>query len=146
MRVVLDTNILVRVFATSRPGAGADIVRRLRAGEYTAVYSLALLEEVVEVLSRPRMRRKYGVSEEDIKALLDMVFLRCDLVVPTESVDACRDVKDNKVLEVALAAGVDYVVTADRDLLVLDPFCGIGIITPSAFLERLVSAFHDTAP
>ena len=46
----------------------------------------------------------------------------------------CRDPKDNKFLELAVAGNADCVITGDKDLLVLNPFRGIKIISPSDFL------------
>jgi len=49
---------------------------------------------------------------------------------------ACRDPKDNKFLEVAIAGSADAIITDDDDLLTLDPFRDVRIATPSAFLEE----------
>ncbi|HEX3127616.1 MAG TPA: putative toxin-antitoxin system toxin component, PIN family [Thermoanaerobaculia bacterium] len=64
--------------------------------------------------------------------------LRREEVFPTVSVEACRDPKDNKVLEAALAGKADVIVTGDDDLFMLNPFEGIQILGPAAFLNRLV--------
>jgi predicted nucleic acid-binding protein len=53
------------------------------------------------------------------------------------AITACRDSKDNKFLEVAVAGRADVIVTGDEDLKVLDPFEGISIIKPSEFLRVL---------
>ena len=50
-------------------------------------------------------------------------------------ITACRDPKDNKFLEAAIAARADVIVTGDADLLALHPFRGIPILSPAAFLE-----------
>jgi predicted nucleic acid-binding protein len=52
----------------------------------------------------------------------------------------CRDAKDNKVLELALAAKASVIVASDADLLVLHPFRGIAIVTPGDYVRR-----HDAA-
>jgi len=48
---------------------------------------------------------------------------------------ACRDPKDDKFLEVAVHGQADAILTGDADLLALDPFRGIRILTPAAYLE-----------
>mgnify|MGYP001107555128 CR=1 FL=1 len=53
------------------------------------------------------------------------------------SIAACRDPRDDKFLEVAVNGGAGYIVTGDDDLLVLDPFRGIRILTPQAFVGAL---------
>jgi predicted nucleic acid-binding protein len=71
---------------------------------------------------RPRSRR---FSSE--------MFAAAELVTITERVAACRDPKDDKFLELALNGRADVIVSGDADLLVLDTFRGIPIITPAAF-------------
>ena len=58
-------------------------------------------------------------------------------VAITESVGACRDPKDDKFLELAVSGRADYLVTGDLDLLVLDPFRGVRILTPADFLAAV---------
>ena len=56
------------------------------------------------------------------------------LVEIAESIRACRDPKDDQVLELAVCGRADWIITGDADLLTLDPFRGIGIVTPTDFL------------
>ena len=48
-------------------------------------------------------------------------------------ISECRDPKDNKFLELAVAGNADCIVTGDKDLLVLNPYCGTKIISPANF-------------
>ena len=48
----------------------------------------------------------------------------------------CRDPKDNKYLELALAAQAEFIVSSDNDLLILDPWRGIRIMTPAEYVSR----------
>jgi putative PIN family toxin of toxin-antitoxin system len=136
MRAVVDTNILIR--ALLKPsGSVAPILGSLRNGSYTALYSSALLEEVVEVLGRPRFQKKYGIRPQDVEILLALLVMRGEEVAPRRKIETCRDPKDDKFLEVAVEGRADAIVTGDGDLLVLHPFEGVPILTPSAFLARL---------
>lgn len=136
IRAILDTNILVR--ASIRPqGTVGPVLSELRDGRYLLLYSDPLLKELIDVLGRPRIRTKYQIGEERIRALLDLILLRGELVVPTRKIDACRDSDDNAVLEAAVAARADVIVSGDEDLLVLHPFEGIPIVGPADFLARL---------
>ena len=72
-----------------------------------------------------------------MEAVLALILLRGEPVVPQHRITACRDPKDNVVLEVAVAREVDYIVTGDEDLLVLHPFEGITIVGPAEFLRAL---------
>ena len=82
---------------------------------------------------RPRFNRyiSYVQRNEFLKLLLR----RSELVEITESVRACRDPKDDKILELAINGNADYVITGDEDLLALNPFQGIPIIRPAEFLS-----------
>ncbi len=56
-------------------------------------------------------------------------------VEPDETVSDCRDGKDNRYLELALAAAASVIVSGDSDLLVLDPWRGVRVLTPAQFLS-----------
>jgi predicted nucleic acid-binding protein len=55
----------------------------------------------------------------------------------TESIQECRDKKDDKFLELAVSGNASHIITGDEDLLVLNPFRGISILTPRQFLQSL---------
>lgn len=135
MRAVVDTNILVRAMIKPR-GTVGPVLGWLRDGKYPLLSSEPLLEELVDVLARPRIRDKYGLGGGDVEAVLLLIALRGEVVVPPRRVTVCRDPKDNKVLEAALAGGADLIVSGD-DLLVLSPFEQIPIVGPARFLAPL---------
>jgi predicted nucleic acid-binding protein len=58
-----------------------------------------------------------------------------EAVTITERIAACRDVTDDKFLELAVSGKADMIVSGDADLLVLNPFRGIPIVTPAAFVQ-----------
>jgi putative PIN family toxin of toxin-antitoxin system len=135
-RVVIDTNILVR--ALIRPhGTVGPVLLRLRRADYTLLYSQSLLEELIDVLNRPRIRTKYRLADRDIRTVVSLILLRGEAVTPKERITACRDPRDDKFLEVAVAGEADVIVSGDQDLLVLHPFAGIPILQPAAFLQML---------
>jgi uncharacterized protein len=136
MRVVVDTGILVS--ALIRPqGTIGDVLHALRDGRFMAIYSTPMMLEVTEVLSRPKIQEKYHVQPDDITALINLIRLRGELVIPKQAITACRDPKDNKFLETALVGKADAIVTGDDDLLVLSPFEGVDILCPAELLDRL---------
>ena len=136
MRVVVDTNILVRALIMPH-GTVGPVLLRLRQGKYTLLYAQSLLEELIDVLNRPRIRRKYNLTQANIKTLVGLILLRGEAVEPEQAITVCRDPKDNKFLEVAVAGKADVIVSGDEDLLVLHPFEGIPIVPSRAFLELL---------
>ncbi len=136
MRVVLDTNAIVSGFLYPR-GTVGQALRALREGRFHLIYSTEIMLEVVAVLQRPAIRQKYRLASEDIEALVYFLRLRGELAIPRRRLRVCRDPKDDKFLEAALAAQADAIVTGDADLLTLHPFGGVEILSPRAFLERL---------
>ena len=137
-RAVVDTNILIRALINPL-GTVAPIIPRLAEREYVIVYSQPLLQEFEEKMALPRLRVKYDIQEQNIKALKDAILLRGELVTPTEKITICRDPDDNMLLEAAVAGNADYIVTGDEDLLVLEKYRTIRIVIPSAFLRVLDS-------
>lgn len=62
---------------------------------------------------------------------------RAILVEIIEKVQECRDPKDDKILELALNGGAEYIVSGDKDLLVLNPFRDVKIVTVEEFLRAV---------
>ncbi len=136
MRVVVNTGILVSALIRPR-GTIGNILHALRDGRFIAIYSTPMMLEVTDVLGRPKIQEKYHIQPNDITALINLVRLRGELVIPKQTVTACRDPKDNKFLEAALSGEADAIVTGDDDLLVLHPFEGVDILRPAELLAKL---------
>jgi putative PIN family toxin of toxin-antitoxin system len=93
----------------------------------------ATLLELVEVMSRARFDR---YVEPKIRQRLVAEFANaCEPVEIVAPIRACRDTRDDKFLEVAVHGRAELIVTGDEDLLVLNPFRGIAILTPAQYLE-----------
>jgi len=133
MRYVFDTNVIVSalLFENSKP----DQALRYALANGKVLLSLELLEELNEVLGRKKFNR-YLTSEEREEILAALVE-RAVLVEIIEKVQECRDPKDDKVLELALNGEANYIITGDRDLLVLHPFRGVVVITTDEFLKTI---------
>lgn len=131
LRVVLDTNVFVS--ALFGKGPPARLYDAFKEGRFCLVSSHTLIAELADVLLRPEL----GIPAVDVKTAFRILRRRALILRPRVRVTACRDPKDDRVLECAVAGGAEVLVTGDRDLLALDPFRGIRIVTPSAFLRRL---------
>jgi uncharacterized protein len=136
IRAVIDTNILIRALIKPQ-GTVKRVLTTLRDGSYTIVYAPALLDELIEKLSLPRIRLKYHVKTEQIEALLTVIALRGVSIIPKHRVRVCRDPDDDLLIEAALEGNAKYVVTGDDDLLVLQEYETVTIVTPRIFLNRL---------
>lgn len=131
LRVVLDTNVLVSglVYPGSVPGR---IVATWRQGGLDVVLSHYILDELARVL--PRLPR-IGMTPVEIRDLIDSLMFLVDIVEPKGvQAEDLRDPADQPVLLTLLAAQADYLVTGDKDLLVLaDRY---PIVTPAEFWAR----------
>jgi hypothetical protein len=127
---VLDANVIVSSVLLPRSLPRKAFDKALTQG--IIAISEAVINELDDVLRRPRLD-KYIREEERIQFL--MILLReCRLVRVRRTVDDCRDPKDNKYLELALDAGAACILSGDRDLLALNPYRGIPVLTPREFL------------
>ena len=136
MRAVIDTGVFVSALIRKH-GTTGDVLRALRDGRFTAIYTTDIMVEIIDVLGRASFRTKYHIEPDDITALVNLIRLRGELVNPTHKVTLCRDPKDDKFLEAALATQTDCIVSGDGDLLDMTSFEEIPILRPSEFLARL---------
>lgn len=128
MRLVLDTNIYI---ALALQGEFVeDLVQVITVNpEIVIITSEKILKELEE-----KLQKKFNWPQEDIRVLLLRIRKLAQVVEPTQQVDVVkRDVKDNKILECALAGKADIIITADQDLIKLKSFRGIAIIHPKTF-------------
>ena len=131
MRCVLDTNVLVSALLVpgSKPRRALD--RAFQEGR--VLLSFATLAELYDVLHRKQFRRY--VEEELARSFLAALARDSEWIDVDVQVNACRDPRDNKFLEIALSGRATHLISGDADLLVLDPFQGIRILSPQEFLD-----------
>jgi putative PIN family toxin of toxin-antitoxin system len=96
-----------------------------------------MLDELLDVFSRPHIQQRYHIRTTDIEALFLLLQAVGEPVIPQIRVVECRDAKDNKFLEAALAGQADCIISGDEDLSVLHPWRGIEILSPAQAVERL---------
>ncbi len=128
---VLDANVIVSAVLLPNSVARKAFDKACERG--CVVVSEAIINELDDVLRRPRLN-KYIHEEERIQFL--MALLReAQLMRVNCTVTDCRDPKDNKYLELAVASQAACIISGDQDLLVLSPFRGIPVLTPREFLD-----------
>jgi putative PIN family toxin of toxin-antitoxin system len=139
VRAVLDTNLFVSALI-SRGGLPSLLLAHWRARRFQLLMTPDLFREIRDVLRRPRLSARYGLTPEEVATLLSLITRRALLVEPRLALPvAVRDPDDEIVLAAALA-GADYLVTGDDDLLALAGEAALGalkIVTPRRFLEAL---------
>jgi uncharacterized protein len=129
LTAVFDTNILFS--ATGWRGNPFQCVERARVGEIEAVTCPELMEELAE-----KLETKLGFSQEQaVETLADYLgFLRM-VSIPKLLQAVPRDPEDNMVIECAIEGKAQYIVSGDKDLLVLKKFQDIQIVRASDFLR-----------
>ena len=130
MKIVLDANVVVAAFASR--GLCESIVE-LCLHSHEIVLCEKLLDEILRNL-RQKIKLPAGIVKDIGKLLRE----HADIVTPVPLARSlCRDPDDVKILGLAVAANVDCIVTGDKDLLILERFQGIPILTPRSFSNLL---------
>ena len=125
-RVVLDTNVVFAAFAAR---GLCESVFELSLERHDLFISDHLVGELRSKL-HDRLKMPVGAVED----IVELYSSQATLLTPVElPPDTCRDPDDVAVLGLALAASADYIVTGDKDLLSLEKFTDIPIVTPRAF-------------
>ncbi len=131
MKIVCDTNVLVS--ATLSNGTPRRLLRLIACGEVENAVSLEILAEAKNVLVRP----KFGFSPEQVTHAIDVFSEISVLVAPVQPVDVIKDdPSDNRILEAAVAAQADCIVSGDKHLLSLGTWNNVGILSPADFMEQ----------
>ena len=131
-RLIVDTNALVSrlLLPASIPGQAVDKA----VEEAQLLISEATLEELADVLARAKFDPYVTVGDrQEFLRLLDRI---AEMVPIIHTIRACRDARDDKFLELAVNGEAGLIITGDADLLDLDPFQGIPIITPANYLGQ----------
>lgn len=138
LRVVLDTNVFVSSLL-SRNGAPSKVVDEWRAGKYLLVTAPSIISEIRRVLTTPRIKKKYRITEQEIEQLIDLLKKEAVIIPGSPSVKGVipRDPEDDKFVACAIEAGADFIVSGDRHLLDLGEHRGIPIITVQEFMKKL---------
>jgi putative PIN family toxin of toxin-antitoxin system len=135
VKVVFDTNIWISIFMEKR-------VRDefLRVKQNLTVYvSDDIGLEISKVLQYPKISgvlKKKDINEKDLLRILQANTTAVEPKVKLHVVN--QDAADNKILECALAAGVDVIVTGDKHLLSLGKFKRTKILTPREFFDSFI--------
>ncbi|KAA3596809.1 MAG: putative toxin-antitoxin system toxin component, PIN family [Calditrichaeota bacterium] len=131
---VVDTNIFVSALLSKNSFSQKCVKKAAKLGDF--LLSKETLDEIKSVLSRKKFE-KYITSDDRVK-FIEFLILKSNFVTIKEKVKICRDEKDDKILELALNGKADFILTGDKDLLVLNPFQEIKILSPRKFVEMRI--------
>jgi putative PIN family toxin of toxin-antitoxin system len=127
-RIVLDTNIYISAILTSgKPRAILDLVREKK-------FRLFISEDILNEIERV-LHVKMGLDDFDITNTLNSIIEISSVVIPEIRISKIEnDASDNIILECAVEASADCIVSGDKHLLSLTEYQGIVILNPSEFL------------
>jgi len=133
LRLVIDTNIWISfLIGKSLTGLSQAIIGDL----VIVLFSDDLFGELIKVLKRPKFKKYF--SETAIEDLVTLLYEKVELIEITHHFEDCRDVKDNFLLDLAVSGHANYLVTGDADLLILNPFQGVAIISYQHFQNLIL--------
>lgn len=138
MRIVIDTNVLISGIIFG--GKPSKIIELLFGKKISVFASPEMVDEYKRIygeLGERYAKRTHNELNEIINSMN---------ILPSHShVEACRDPDDNKFIECAIDNRCIYIVSGDKDLLVLEQYEDIGILTVSEFLEQYEKKRHKNS-
>ena len=133
MKIVVDTNVIISgVFFG---GAPRQILSAIVSSKITACATAEIVDEYLEIVDE-MVSRKQGTINRNI---LSPLIRSLEMIEPRTHVELSRDPDDDKFLGCAKDAKALYIVSGDKDLLVLERYENIDIITAREFCERYLS-------
>jgi putative PIN family toxin of toxin-antitoxin system len=134
MRLILDTNLWISFLISSKYDKLDELLFNQNC---RLLFSQELLEEFISVAKRPKIR-KY-ISRDELEDLLETIDEVAEFVNVTSEISECRDPKDNFLLSLAVDGKADYLLTGDKDILVLKIIGNTEIKTLSEFFDVIDS-------
>ena len=135
-KIIIDTNLWISFLLSKK----LDFIDSLLDNEKVQlIFSKELLEEIIEVSSRSKLKKFF--KKEDIKLIFNIIERYAVLVPVTSVVTECRDKKDDFLLSLAKDSNADFLLTGDKDLLILKKIYRTQIITISDF-QAISNSLH----
>ena len=130
MRIVVDTNVLISgVFFGGFP---RKILSAIVNRKMTACATTEIVNEYEEVVQEMIVRKKGHINRAILVPLIEVM----EIFEPISYIEICRDTEDDKFLECAKDSNALYIVSGDKDLLVIKQYENIQIVTARDFCEK----------
>ena len=127
-KIVLDTNVIVSAFGWK--GVPHEIFQKCIESHFQLFISPPLLSEIKRVLSY----HKFHFNQDEIDEFLSIIIEVAEIVEPEIIINLIlHDPSDNRVLECAITADCEYIISGDRHLLIIKEFETIKILSPDQF-------------
>jgi len=128
MRIVADTNVLIASIFWN--GIPYKIIKHALERKCEIITSTHILNEVRDVLNK-----EFNLSGQEIDDVVNGILAYAAIIEPANVIRVVRDANDDMIISCALTAKADFIVTRDKDLLVLKEYKNIQIKTPEEFLS-----------
>lgn len=135
-RIVLDSNIIISSLLFN--GIQRLLLQLIRQNNIKVITSLTIIVEILEVL-----RKKFNFSEKQLQIVKGEILIISEVVYPSTHLNIVRDKEDNKVIEAAIDGNCSYIVSGDKDLLILNNYKNIKIVNSKEFLDLISNQLHD---
>ena len=132
MKLVVDANLFISAFYWG--GIPQLIIDRIIEGIDELYITNEILNEIAGVMSRPKFNTGPDTIDRYIKAIEKT---GKKIFITGEITGVCRDKDDNGKIECGIKCMADFIVTGDEDLLVLENYQGIKIISPREYMETI---------
>lgn len=139
IKAVVDANVIISSVIAPL-GPSRRVFKAWREGLVDLVTSPGILDEVSRRLAHPRIRKHYGITDEDREAVLRLLLSEATITPGARQLRVARDPADDKVIAAAVEAGAAYIVTGDKDILTIGRYEGIEIVTPAQFVSAIPGA------
>jgi len=134
MKIVVDANILVSGFIV-KVGKPAQILKNINK-KFKIITTEEILSETNRALHYSHIRKRYPITDKEIKVYIEKLRKACIVVSPKIKVNVVKeDPSDNKFLALAKETKADYIISGDPHLTKLDRYKGIPAVTPAQFLD-----------
>jgi putative PIN family toxin of toxin-antitoxin system len=134
---VLDTNVVV--FGVLWGGTPRLLFDAIDEGNLRISTSIAMLSEMAEILERPKFAARIAASGQAVNEIIQGYASWCSIVAPTAIAGVTPDPDDNIVIDTALAAGAEAIVTGDAAFRGIGHWRDIAILDVRMALDQLVS-------
>lgn len=132
VNVVVDTNVWVSMALGSQV-VSVQMAQIIQDTDVSIFISAELLEELTDTLTKPKLQRY--LSTVRTKQLFELIWEKVQLTVVHSSETFCRDVNDDFIINLAIDANAQYIITGDSDLLILNPIIPISTCSLSEFIR-----------
>jgi putative PIN family toxin of toxin-antitoxin system len=134
---VLDTQVILRGAVAKGASLTAKIYEAWRENKFVLLTSEAIVAEINDVLHRPKLQTKLNITPFEAKAIVEIIRRDAEFIEFVTSIRQCRDPKDDKFLECSVDGKADYLVSADKDILILQSIQQIPILDIPTFWQKL---------